>query len=127
MSNRRWYVLQGNSLEGTGRDAQTTVVTTFDINVWRLIEVDAHDGAHLANLSRETGLTGLTRFNRYLNANLSRHCFLALEHQYFVRRDGPLAEQIQTARLHAFHKSIRPETSGLLARPSGCDFPALRQ
>lgn len=127
MSNGRLHILQGNSLERTGRDAQATVITAFDINVWRLVEVHAHECAHLANVSRKTSSAGAATFRSDLDADLASHRIILLKHQHFVRRHCPFTKQIQTARLHAFHKSFRPETSGLLARASGCDFPALGQ
>lgn len=50
-----------------------------------------------------------------------------LKHHHLVRRDGPLACQIQIARLHIFHKSLRLEPAGLYARPSGRHLAAFRQ
>ena len=80
MPNRRMCVFQGNSLEGTRGDAQTTVVTAFDINIRWLVEIHAHEGAHLADASRETAPAGAAAFRSDLDTDLASHRSLTLKH-----------------------------------------------
>ena len=127
MRHVRLYIIQYNRLEGSGGDAQATVVTAFNINVRRLIEIHAYQGAHLTDVSRETASAGAAAFGSDLDADLASHRSLALKHQHLIGSHCPFAQQIHIPGLHPFHKSLRPEPAGLLAGPSGCDFPALGQ
>jgi hypothetical protein len=64
--------------EGTGGDAQTAVVTAFDINIRQFVKINPHDGAHFAGYSRQTAAAGSTVFSLDLNANLPGHKILAI-------------------------------------------------
>ncbi|MDP1713303.1 MAG: hypothetical protein Q8L41_01035 [Anaerolineales bacterium] len=89
--------------EGTGGDAQAAVIATFDVNVGRFIIVNPHDGAHFANLSRQTAVAGMTVVGLKLDANLARHRFLALKHQHLVCCQRPVGEQFHAPVLDVFH------------------------
>jgi len=98
-----------NRAEGTGGNAQPAIVTTFNVEVGRFVNVNADDGANLADLRRQAGQAGLAGFSPKMDADLACHGLLTLLRAW----SGARAFRQRGVRFEVFQKHLPHQVAGL--------------